>query len=415
MYRISSNLTNDNAQYHMRMREHRMNHTQEQIASQSRIQNLRDAPLSAAHSTRYESYLTRLERYADNAQYAKDKHETAEGYVRQQLDMLQRIRELAVQGAHGTYAREDLAAMGAEVDELLREMVEVANAKDGDGTAIFAGTRTASQAFRAVYGNVPGADRELITDVEYLGNIDSKMAEVSEGSLVSLNNPGNRLFWAENQTVASEVEATGYQVQQDSTVYIDNEEIRLTEGDNINSIIAKINDSGAAVRARLDPVMDSLVLESTSPHQIWVEDGENSSVMGDLGILDEQGGRPPQNYASDARVSGGSLFDMVIALRDNLFEGDQEQIGSGVLRGIDQGFDNLNGNLGRIGAQTARLEHTYRRLAHEKPVYQDRLSNERDIDMAEAITDLRMLEHTHRAATAVAARTIQPTLLDFLR
>ena len=79
MYRISSNLTNDNAQYHMRMREHRMNHTQEQIASQSRIQNLRDAPLSAAHSTRYESYLTRLERYADNAQYAKDKHETAEG------------------------------------------------------------------------------------------------------------------------------------------------------------------------------------------------------------------------------------------------------------------------------------------------------------------------------------------------
>ncbi len=415
MYRISTNLSNDNSQYHMRIREHRMNEKQNQIASQSRIQNLRDNPLSAAHSTRYKSYLTRLERYADNAEHVKNKHETAEGYVRQQVDMLQRIRELAVQGAHGTYAREDLAAMAVEVDELLREMVEVANARDGDGTAIFAGTRTASQAFRAVHGNVPGADRELITDVEYLGNIETKRAEVSEGSLVDLNHPGNRMFWAERQVIASELEATPYQVQQDSSIFINNEEIRLTAGDSVSAIIAKINDSGAPVRARLDPVMDSLVLEGTSPQQLWIEEDPDSTVLQDLGILDPQGGRPPHNLAGDARVSGGSLFDMVIALRDNLFAGNQEQIGSGVLRGIDQGFDNLNGNLGRLGAQHSRLQHTFRRLEYEKPVYQDRLSKERDIDMAEAVTDLRMLEHTHRAATAVTARIIQPTLLDFLR
>ncbi len=415
MYRISTNLNNDNAQYHMRMREYQMNHTQNRIASQSRVQNLRDAPLSAAHGTRYQSYLTRLARYSSNAEHAKVKHETAEGYVRQQVDMLQRIRELAVQGAHGTYAKEDLAAMAAEVDELLREMVEVANAQDGDGTAIFAGTRTASQAFRAVYGNVPGADRELITDVEYLGNIDSKMAEVSEGSLVELNHPGNRVFWAENQLIASEIDATGYQVQTDSSIFIDNEQIRLTTGDSISAIIAKINDSGAPVRARLDPIMDSLVIESTSPHQVWIDESEDSTVLQDLGILDSPRGRPPDNLAPDVRVSGGSLFDMVIALRDSLFEGDQQHIGSGVLRGIDQGLDNVLGNLGRLGAQTARLEHTHRRLEYEKPVYQERLSKELDIDMAEAVTDLRMLEHTHRAATAVAARIIQPTLLDFLR
>lgn len=35
--------------------------------------------------------------------------------------------------------------------------------------------------------------------------------------------------------------------------------------------------------------------------------------------------------------------------------------------------------------------------------------------MSEAITDLKMLEYTHKAAMQTAARILQPTLLDFLR
>jgi phage-related minor tail protein len=38
-----------------------------------------------------------------------------------------------------------------------------------------------------------------------------------------------------------------------------------------------------------------------------------------------------------------------------------------------------------------------------------------NIDMTKAITDLKMLEYTHKAAMQTAARILQPTLLDFLR
>ncbi|TVQ39903.1 MAG: flagellar hook-associated protein 3 [Spirochaetaceae bacterium] len=415
MFRISTNLPNDNMQYHARRREHLMNQAQNQMAAQSRIQNLRDAPLAAAHSTRYQSYLARLNRFADNIRYAQDNYRVAEGYMKQGVDMLQRIRELAIQGATGTYSGDDLRHMANEIDELLREFVEIANGRNADGTMLFAGKKSKTVPFRVIEGNVEGASGAVITTVDYVGDIGERMTEIAENSYIELNFPGNQVFWAENQQIYSSVDSDGYTVAQDGVIYIDDVPIELTAGDNVFSIISKINDSPAAVRARLDPVQNSLVLETTSPHQIWVQDGEGSAVLQDLGIVVSSDITPPGNVAPTATVFGGSLFDSIITLRNALYNGDSFDVGGGALRGIDSALDNLLSNLGRLGAKDARLEHAYLRTEFEIPQIGKLNSNEVDIDMAEAITNLRMLEYTHRAALATAARVIQPTLLDFLR
>lgn len=415
MFRISTNLPNDNMQYHTRRREHMMNQVQNQMASQSRIQNLRDAPLAAAHSTRYQSYLQRLNRFSDNIRYAQDNYRVAEGYMKQGVDMLQRIREIAIQGATGTFTRDDMRHMANEVDELLREFVEIANGRNADGTMLFSGKKSKTMPFRVIEGNVDGAAGAVITSVDYVGDIGERRTEIAENSYIELNFPGNQVFWAENQQIYSTVDSNGYTVPQDGVLYIDGVEIEVTSGDNVHTIISKINDSGAAVRARLDPVQNSLVLETTSPHQIWAQDGQGSSVLQDLGIVVSADGSPPGNIAPTATVFGGSLFDSIIALRDSLYAGDNFDVGGGAVQGIDSALDNLLSNLGRLGAKDARLEHAYLRTEFEIPQVGKLNSNETDIDMAEAITNLRMLEYTHRAALATAARVIQPTLLDFLR
>lgn len=415
MFRISTNLPNDNMQYHTRRREHMMNQVQNQMASQSRIQNLRDAPLAAAHSTRYQSYLQRLNRFSDNIRYAQDNYRVAEGYMKQGVDMLQRIREIAIQGATGTFTRDDMRHMANEVDELLREFVEIANGRNADGTMLFSGKKSKTMPFRVIEGNVDGAAGAVITSVDYVGDIGERRTEIAENSYIELNFPGNQVFWAENQQIYSTVDSNGYTVPQDGVLYIDGVEIEVTAGDNVHTIISKINDSGAAVRARLDPVQNSLVLETTSPHQIWAQDGQGSSVLQDLGIVVSADGSPPGNIAPTATVFGGSLFDSIIALRDSLYAGDNFDVGGGAVQGIDSALDNLLSNLGRLGAKDARLEHAYLRTEFEIPQVGKLNSNETDIDMAEAITNLRMLEYTHRAALATAARVIQPTLLDFLR
>ncbi len=54
-------------------------------------------------------------------------------------------------------------------------------------------------------------------------------------------------------------------------------------------------------------------------------------------------------------------------------------------------------------------------LAAGRKQCSDLLSREVDLDLSKAITDLKMLEHTHQAALGTSARILRPTLLDFLR
>jgi len=415
MYRVTSNLTNDDMQYFARRREFMMNQVQNRMSSQTRIQNLRDDPLAAAHSTRYQSYLTRLNRYADNIQYTQDNYHVAESYMKQAVDMLQRIREIGVQGANGTYTKSDMQKMAGEVNELLGEFVKVANGRNGDGATLFSGQETQGEPFRAVYGNVAGAPGQVITGVEYTGDIGKRQTEIADGSYIDMNFPGNEVFWAENQQIFATRDATSYQVPENSSFFIDGVQISVSAGDNIQAVISKINDSAAAVKARLDPVQNSLVLETTSPHQLWIQGGTGSPVLQDLGVVSTVDNTPPANAAPTADVFGGSLFDMIVRLRDDLYAGKQVDVGGRALRGIDSGLDNLLSSLGSLGAKDARLQVTYKRNQTEIPQITELNSKAVDVDMTKAITDLKMLEYTHKAALSTSARILQPTLLDFLR
>lgn len=415
MDRISTNLPNDNMQFYLRERQKLMEQIQNQVASQTRIQNLRDDPLAAAHATRYRSYTVRLERFSENIQTIQERNRIAEGHVQHATDLLQRAREIAVQGANGTYAPEDLEHMAVEVNEILEEMVQIANARGSDGTTIFSGDRSQSLPFRALRGMRAGGTGDAITEVQYRGTINPQSAEVAENSYIQTNFVGNDVFWAENQQIQSRTDARDYQVNQDGSFSIDGVEIQVREGDNAFSIVQKINESGAPVRARLDPVYSSLVIESTTPHQIWLQDQPGSTVLRDLGLVGGPDGSPPENLAPSARRSGGSVFDALVNLRDQLQAGDQEAIGGRGIQGMDAALDNMFTTLGRIGAVNSRLEGAYERTEMEIPEVIAQDSRNTDIDLAEAVMQLRELEATHRAALGVSARVMQPTLLDFLR
>ena len=408
-------MPNVDMQYHMRLREWQMSRMQNKIAGQSKILNLRDGPVAAAHSSRYTSHLLRLNRFSRNIERIQSNIRISEGYMQESLQILHRVREIAVTGAQGTFTTQDKQYMGEEVNQLLTELLELSNARSGDGTTLFSGDNTLSLAFRASTGHITGGASEVITSVEYVGTIRKNMSEISEGSFIETNFPGNQVFWAEHQQIITARDVTAYQALQDSAILIDGKEIQLKEGDTVHAIIAKINDSGAAVKAKLDPVLNSLSLVTTVPHQLWMEDAGEGTVLKDLGVLGTTGSLPPNNIASDADVSGGSVFDMIIHLRDSLYRGDTIEIGGSGLKGVDTGMNNLLTSLAELGAKDERLETVGQRLAYEVPHMVKRNSIEVDLDLAEAITELKMLEYTHKAALQTAGRILQPTLLDFMR
>ena len=415
MQRVSTNRGNDDMQYYLRQKEVQLNRAENAMGNQQRIQNLRDDPVGAAHSTRYQSYLFRLEQFRENVDNSQSQMRIAEGFMQEANNVLQRVSELSIQGANGTYAKDDLQKMGVEVNELLNELIQLANAKSADGVSVFAGTRIDVPAFRSQTGRVPGADGAVITGVEYIGSIGTNQAEISENAFMTPQFAGNKVFWAENQSIFSPVDAQNFQVQADSSILIDGKEIALKTGDTVHGVISRINSADLAVKARLDPVTNGLIMETTMPHQLWIQEGPGGSVLKDLGVLSGDQSRPPHNLSPDARRFGGSMFDVVINLRDAMLTGDQEALGGRSLLGVRQAQNNLLTNIADLGAKDSRLDLTGKTLDYENEQVTGNNAKILDLDVTQGITELKMLEYTHKAALGAAGKVLKPGLIEFLR
>ena len=414
MRRISSGMNNADTQMHLRLQESKLNKASNQMGSQRRIHELRDDPIAAGHLVRYQSFLSRVENFEKNALTMSDQFVLREGYMNNSLDVMQRVREIAVTGANGIYTKDDMRDMAMEVDELLKELVQNANAVSSDGNSIFAGTNTKSSAFDVEMGTVQGAAVPLISNVKYNGTIDMNKVEVDERKYLSVDNAGNRTFWAEQQQLFGGRDVSAWQASADSTISVDGVAINIKAGDNVYALASKINDSGAAVRAKIDPVTRGLNLETTDARQLWLSD-VNGSVLSDIGIIKDASQKPPYNIGNSVRVSGGSMFDTVIALRDALLKGDTEEVGGRVVGALDSGIANLVPRIAKSGSQYERAQLNAQRNSATAMNVTQQISREGDLDITKAITDMKMLDYTYQATLSNAGKMFNSTLLNYMR
>ena len=414
MHRISSQMNNFDTQSNLRLQESRLNKVNNQIRSQNRSQSLRDDPIAAGHLVRYQSYLNRVNTFEKNALTLTDEFSFREGYMTDSLDIMQRVRELAVTGANGVYTKEDMKNMATEVDELLKQLIQNANAIDSDGNAIFAGTNTKATAFEVEMGNVPGSGTQLIQSVKYNGNIDVNQVEIDENKYLINDNAGNKTFWAENQVLFGARDASFWQASSDNVISIDGVEIQINRGDNIYSVVSKINNSAAAVKASVDPIGKGLNLETVDARQLWLKDVEGNTLY-ELGIVKDSSQKPPYNLGDGVRVSGGSMFDTVIALRNALIAGDNEEIGGRVLGGLDRGINSLVTRLAKSGAEYERAQLNATRSSKLALDVTQQVSREGDLDFTKAITEMKLLDYTNQATLSQAGKMYNSTLLNYMR
>ena len=220
--------------------------------------------------------------------------------------------------------------------------------------------------------------------------------------------------------IFSNVNASNYRVNTTGSFFIDGAEIRVNPGDTLPAIVAKINDSAAPVKASIDPDTGGLVLEGTNPHLIRAEDAAYSAggatVLKDLGIIrGNMENNAPNWDTTRSRIAGGSMFDMLIRLRDAMYRGDQDFIGSQGIAGMDLAINNMATRIADIGSRQERVENVWHRLNREIPDVASNLARESSINMTDAATDLKMLDFAHKASLQTAARILPMTLLDFLR
>ena len=120
-----------------------LNTAMERLSTGKRINSAKDDAAGLAISSRMTSQVRGLSAAMRNANDGISLAQTAEGAMGEIGNMLQRMRELAVQSANGTLSASDRTAIQAEVIELSAQIGDVANRTTFNGVKLIDGTATA--------------------------------------------------------------------------------------------------------------------------------------------------------------------------------------------------------------------------------------------------------------------------------
>src|SRR5690625_4373254 len=123
--RINNNLMAMNAHRQLSVNQAGVQKSIEKLSSGLRINRAGDDAAGLSISEKMRGQIRGLEQASQNSQDGISLIQTAEGALNETHAILQRMRELAVQGANDTNATEDREAIKAELDELSAEITRI--------------------------------------------------------------------------------------------------------------------------------------------------------------------------------------------------------------------------------------------------------------------------------------------------
>ena len=150
--RITSNATSSNLLSNLQKSQNKLYELQNKMGSSTRINKPSDDPAGVENILKLKSGLARVNQWQGNADQALTYMDTADGVMANIGDALQRVHELAVQGASDILTANDRQAIKMEIDQTIEQLNSLSNSKVGD-KAIFYGTRDSLNLAAPMSGN----------------------------------------------------------------------------------------------------------------------------------------------------------------------------------------------------------------------------------------------------------------------
>ena len=113
--------------------------TSKELSSGMRINSAADDASGLSVSERMRSQIRGLNQASRNVMNGTSMLQTAEGFMQSTTDILQRIRELAVQSANGIYSDEDRSMLQTEVEQLVSEVDRISQTAEFNGMTLLSG------------------------------------------------------------------------------------------------------------------------------------------------------------------------------------------------------------------------------------------------------------------------------------
>lgn len=137
---INTNVPSLNTQRQLNSSQSSLTRSLERLSSGLRINSAKDDAAGLAISERFTAQIRGMDQARRNANDGVSLAQTAEGAMQQMGDLMQRIRELAVQAANATNTASDRQALNQEASQLTQELNRFATSTEFNGQKLFDGS-----------------------------------------------------------------------------------------------------------------------------------------------------------------------------------------------------------------------------------------------------------------------------------
>ena len=371
----------------------------EKLSSGLRINRAGDDAAGLAISEKMRAQIRGLNQASRNAQDGISMIQTAEGALSETQAISQRMRELAIQSANGTYTDEDRKLINQEFGQLKKEIDRIASDTEFNGSKVLNGEKSGKDIqFNRGTITVQGTGAQNIQQ----NQLPAKVAEIMQGTdLPKLNSLGEGKFHLKvskvNTTDDIKVELIDESKFNDEKRYIvDSQVIEGGAGDTVNNGVTTVTLAGAEFKfGKLKDNFKTAQIDEFNIELNNTVQAEEDGVKLQVGANQEQMiGVSIQNMRSRELGLGGIEVGTV--------EDAQEAITR-----VDEAISRISSQRADLGATQNRLEHTIASTDNTAENLQAAESRIRDVDMAKEMMNLTKLNVLQQASQAMLSQANQ--------
>ncbi|WP_447747394.1 flagellar hook-associated protein FlgL [Pseudomonas nicosulfuronedens] len=158
--------------------------TQEQISTGKRILTPADDPVASVRLLQLSQEQSLNDQYKSNITAAKNSLTSEEAILQSVGNVIQRIREIAVEAGNGAQDPSDKNALATELSQREDELLNLLNSKDASGKYLFSGSQGDTQPF---VRNPDGT-------YSYQGDESQRQVQIASSTLLGISDSGKMLF-----------------------------------------------------------------------------------------------------------------------------------------------------------------------------------------------------------------------------
>lgn len=374
-----------------------LDHTQRQVSSGRRILTPSDDPIAASRALELREAISRLDQFSRNGNIATNRLAQEEQALSSVNNVLQRVRELAIQANNATQSNESRALIAVEMRQRLDQLVQLANQQDGDGHYLFSGNLSDTQPVART-----GAT------FAYNGDDGQRFIQIGEGRVVGDGDPGSAVFFAVrdgNGVFSSEAAAT-------------NAGSGVVDAGSLTDPTAWVADQ---YTVRFIDAANYEVLDSAANVVVagGYQSGDSISFNGIAFSISGQPAAGDEFLISPSRNQ--DMFTTVERMINALEAGASDDASRAALnnrvntelQNIDQAIGNIIGVRTEVGARLASIESQLDSNGGFVLTHRETLAAIEDLDYAEALSRLSLEVTTLEAAQQSFVRTQGLSLFNY--